>query len=200
MHTTIHRNESCCTCEWVMAHMWMSHGTHANASCYTYKWVMSHMWRRHVTQGDCHVVTRHHGNTYARHVIMHYCPQKSPIHSGSFPVYTSRHNQYVVVVCRVINITASYVIVRKRALYLVALWLYTRHEIMNTSWLHVVSYTSRHHILCRHMHTQIYVCVYMYLYICIYIYIYIRRGCMSCHTHHGIIPCVDICICKYVYV
>jgi len=49
-------NESCHTYEWVMAHIWMSHGTHMNESCHTYEWVMSHIWMRHVTHMNepCH--------------------------------------------------------------------------------------------------------------------------------------------------
>jgi len=32
-HTSTHMNESCHTYEWVMAHIWRSHGTHMNESC-----------------------------------------------------------------------------------------------------------------------------------------------------------------------
>jgi len=65
-------NESCHTCEWVMAHIWMSHvahdthkkdlPTHMNGiSCrhtlgvltsHTYEYVGSHMWMRHVVHVD----------------------------------------------------------------------------------------------------------------------------------------------------
>jgi len=31
------------TYEWVMAHIWMSHGTHMNESWHTYEWVMAHI-------------------------------------------------------------------------------------------------------------------------------------------------------------
>ena len=30
--------------EWVMAHVWMSHGTRINESWHTYEWVMAHIW------------------------------------------------------------------------------------------------------------------------------------------------------------
>ena len=35
-------------CEWVMAHMWMSHGTRVNESCHNDKWVMLQVWKNHV--------------------------------------------------------------------------------------------------------------------------------------------------------
>ena len=38
------RLEGCNTCEWVMAHMWMSCGTHVNELWHTCEWVMAHMW------------------------------------------------------------------------------------------------------------------------------------------------------------
>jgi len=41
--------ESWHTCEWVMAHMWMSHGTHVNESWHTYEWVMTLIWMSHGT-------------------------------------------------------------------------------------------------------------------------------------------------------
>jgi len=31
-------NESCCTHEWVVSHVWMSHVTHMNESCCAYEW------------------------------------------------------------------------------------------------------------------------------------------------------------------
>jgi len=34
---------------WVMAHIWMSHGTHMNESWHTYEWVMAHIWMSHGT-------------------------------------------------------------------------------------------------------------------------------------------------------
>jgi len=51
--------------KWVVAHIWMSHGTHMiwmshvshmNESCLTYEWVMSHIWIHHVSHMDesCH--------------------------------------------------------------------------------------------------------------------------------------------------
>ena len=54
------------TCEWIMSHMWMNHGTHVNESWHTCTTttkpiasnisVMSHMWMRHVTHinESCH--------------------------------------------------------------------------------------------------------------------------------------------------
>jgi len=45
-------NESCHTChayEWVMSHIWMSHGTHTNESCHTYEWGMARIWMSHGT-------------------------------------------------------------------------------------------------------------------------------------------------------
>ena len=39
-----HMNESWHTYEWVMAHIWMSHGTHMNETWHTYEWVMAHTW------------------------------------------------------------------------------------------------------------------------------------------------------------
>ena len=38
------RGISCHTCEWVMSHIWMSHGTHNNESRHTYEWVTAHVW------------------------------------------------------------------------------------------------------------------------------------------------------------
>jgi len=42
-------NASWHTYEWVMAHIWMSHGTHVNESCHTCEWVMAHIWMSHGT-------------------------------------------------------------------------------------------------------------------------------------------------------
>ena len=36
--------------EWVMAHIWMSHGTYMNESWHIYEWVMAHIGMSHVTQ------------------------------------------------------------------------------------------------------------------------------------------------------
>ena len=54
-HVT-HMNESCCTYEWIMSHIWMSHVAHMNESYHTYERVMSHTWMSHVTHKDesCH--------------------------------------------------------------------------------------------------------------------------------------------------
>jgi len=43
-HVT-HMNESCHTYEWVMSHVWMSHGTHINVSYFS----CEHIWMSHVT-------------------------------------------------------------------------------------------------------------------------------------------------------
>ena len=65
--------QSCRICQWVTAHMWLSHVSHMNDSCVTiqrfegvtshiwmrhvshmnepwYEWVMSHIWRSHFSQ------------------------------------------------------------------------------------------------------------------------------------------------------
>ena len=34
--------------KWVMAQIWMSHGTHMNESWHTYEWVMAHIWMSHI--------------------------------------------------------------------------------------------------------------------------------------------------------
>ena len=34
---------------WVMAHIWMSHGTHIDELWHTYQWVMAHIWMSHGT-------------------------------------------------------------------------------------------------------------------------------------------------------
>ena len=49
-------NEPWHTHEWVMAHIWMSHGTHMNESWHTYEWVMAHIWMSGTTHmnGSCH--------------------------------------------------------------------------------------------------------------------------------------------------
>jgi len=51
-----HMNTSWHTYEWVMTHIWMSHGTHMNESYHTYEWVTSHIWMSHVTHMNesCH--------------------------------------------------------------------------------------------------------------------------------------------------
>ena len=38
------------SCAWVMAHVWMSHGTRMNESWHTYEWVMAHVWMSHGTR------------------------------------------------------------------------------------------------------------------------------------------------------
>jgi len=35
--------------EYAISHMWMSHGTHMNESWHTYEWVMAHIWMSHGT-------------------------------------------------------------------------------------------------------------------------------------------------------
>ena len=47
-NTHLNDSESCCTYEWVILHMWMSHVAHMNGSCCTYEWVVSHVWMSHV--------------------------------------------------------------------------------------------------------------------------------------------------------
>jgi len=44
-----HTEKSCHAHEWVMSHMWMSHGTHVKESCPTYECVMFQIWMRHLT-------------------------------------------------------------------------------------------------------------------------------------------------------
>jgi len=44
-----HLNESWHIFAWVMAHLWMSHGTPMNESWHTYEWVMAHLWMSHGT-------------------------------------------------------------------------------------------------------------------------------------------------------
>jgi len=70
MNESWHTYEWVCECswkwmchEWVMAHIWMSHGTHMNESWHTYEWVcecswmwmchewvMAHIWMSHGTR------------------------------------------------------------------------------------------------------------------------------------------------------
>ena len=61
-----HMNESCCTYEWVMSHIWMSHVTHMNEFCHTYEWVIlrtknrwfvMHVNERHVSSCRCTMVS-----------------------------------------------------------------------------------------------------------------------------------------------
>ena len=71
-HVT-HANEPCLTYEWVMsqyvwvmAHIWMSHGTHMNQPRHTYEWLMSHIWMSHGTHMNeschtCECVIGHNG-------------------------------------------------------------------------------------------------------------------------------------------
>ena len=52
------------TYEWVMVHVWMSHGTRMNESWYTYEWVTLHVWMSHGTRVNeswytCEWVTAH---------------------------------------------------------------------------------------------------------------------------------------------
>jgi len=49
-------NESWHTYEWVMAHIWMSHGTHMNDVSTHMIWVMAHIWVSHGTRinESCH--------------------------------------------------------------------------------------------------------------------------------------------------
>jgi len=73
-------NESCHTCEWVMAHMRMSHCTHAHESWHTCEWVMAtHMntavaqltkekFRRLESCGTCKYVTAHMGMSHDTHM------------------------------------------------------------------------------------------------------------------------------------
>jgi len=42
-------NESWHAHEWIMARIWMSHGTHMNESWYAYEWVMARIWMSHGT-------------------------------------------------------------------------------------------------------------------------------------------------------
>jgi len=46
------------TCEWVLAHIWMSHGTHMNESLHTYEWVMARTRMGHGNE-SCHILMRH---------------------------------------------------------------------------------------------------------------------------------------------
>ena len=58
-------NESWHTYEWVIAHIWRSHGTHMNESWHTYEWVMSHIcWGRHLCVW--HIWMGHHD----AHILM----------------------------------------------------------------------------------------------------------------------------------
>ena len=63
-------HESCCICEWVMSHMWMSHVTQVNESCHAGEWVMSRMWMSHVTQVNesCHTCERFMSHRWMSHV------------------------------------------------------------------------------------------------------------------------------------
>jgi len=45
----IHMNESWHTYEWVMVHIWTSHGTHMKESWHTYEWAMTHIWMSYGT-------------------------------------------------------------------------------------------------------------------------------------------------------
>ena len=47
-------NESCLIFEWVMSHIWMSHGTHTN---------LSHIWMSHVTRKNALMDTSPNHNT-----------------------------------------------------------------------------------------------------------------------------------------
>ena len=64
MDSVTHLTESCHACiwvtshrwmsqvvespwDWVMSHMWLSHGTHVNESRHTCEWVMPHVWMTH---------------------------------------------------------------------------------------------------------------------------------------------------------
>jgi len=38
-----------CHHEWVIVHIWMSHGTHMNESWHPYEWVMAPIWMSHGT-------------------------------------------------------------------------------------------------------------------------------------------------------
>jgi len=46
-----HMNEPLHAYEWVMSRMWMSHVTHMNESWHAYKWVMSRIWTSHIAGG-----------------------------------------------------------------------------------------------------------------------------------------------------
>ena len=50
----------CHTCEWVMAHMWISHGTYVNESWHMYEWVMAH--NCHTCDTWSHTHTWHDGD------------------------------------------------------------------------------------------------------------------------------------------
>ena len=51
--------------EWVMAHVWMSHGTRMHESWHTYEWVMAHVWMSHGTHVNEHV--------YIHQIWMYWC-------------------------------------------------------------------------------------------------------------------------------
>jgi len=40
-------NDSCCTYEWFISHIFMNHVTYMIQSWHTYEWVMSHIWMSH---------------------------------------------------------------------------------------------------------------------------------------------------------
>ena len=48
-HCVVHETCLSVQCEWVMAHMWMSHGTYVNESWHICEWVMAHMWTGRIT-------------------------------------------------------------------------------------------------------------------------------------------------------
>ena len=48
-HCVVHETCLSVQCEWVMAHMWMSHGTYVHESWHICEWVMAHMWMSHGT-------------------------------------------------------------------------------------------------------------------------------------------------------
>ena len=107
-------NESWCTCEWVMAHIWMRHGAHVNESwswcthiieSYKSQWVMSQIWMSHVTNMNesCHIhewVMSHIWVTQLSHITHNgyydthlYRCNHTYIHQFNTHTHTSRHSR-----------------------------------------------------------------------------------------------------------
>jgi len=62
-------NESYHTYEWIISHIWMSHGTHVNELCHT----MSHIWMNLVIHlnGSCHTYEWVMSRTYDASITSH---------------------------------------------------------------------------------------------------------------------------------
>ena len=60
------------TYEWVMVHIWMSHGTHMNESWHTFEWVMAHMWQWCSLWLSEHTIAKHSRRWWCDLILMPY--------------------------------------------------------------------------------------------------------------------------------